>query len=364
MHVALVVDDERLHWEHAAINRLCIALVTEGVQLTRIVPEGIMEADPQSEQRMALIRRIGAPLDTLPWTRGTRCARLLKAMDKSRPEVVHVIGERAWGLGLDLGRALDCPVSLELNRQSQVLRVPRGRSARHVAAYLAPTLPIAEALRVRVDSDLVSFVPVGVALPSQAHAPLSEPDAGIAAVILGAARDLAVYRAMLDALARITKRYSQLQLFLELPSRRSHDIWRHAQRVGLLPRLTVISHAGHHRSLVTRCDLALLPQSAGAVRSVTLELMAHGIPIVATPDPWLDYFIEGETATLVSGLDVDEWDQRIGRWLANPEVGQAQGARARHWMTHHRTSSAQAEGLLTTLQRVVSGSSLPFAATA
>lgn len=362
MHAALVIDDDRLHWEHGAINRLCIALVGEGMQLTRIVPEGFLESEPRHEQRMALIKRIGVPLEVLPWTRGSRVADVLKAMEKNPAEVIHAIGERAWPLGHDLARALDVPMTLELNKSSQVLRVPRGRHARQVAAYIAPTMPIAEALRVRVDSDLVSYVPTGVAIPNTTRVPFSEVDEGIAIMILGAATDLAVYRAMLDALARLVKRHPQVQLFLELPSKRSHEIWRHAQRVGLLPKLSVISHASSHRQLVTRCDLALLPQTAGSMRTINLELLANGIPCVATNDPWLDYLIEGETAAMVGGLDVDEWDQRIGQFLNTPALAKALGARARQWMTMNRSSCVQASLLLTTLTRAVSGASLPFEA--
>jgi hypothetical protein len=360
VHVALVIDDERLYREHGAINRLSVALMAEGVQLTRIVPDTLLDIEPRYEQVMGLARRFGVPFHVLPWMRRARCASIVEDLEKTPVEVVHVIGERGWTLGLDVGTAFDCPVSIELDKGSQVLRVPRGRGGRNVAAYIAPTMPIAEAMQLRVDSDLVSYVPTGVAIPPRPRRVFENVSESIAITILGKATDLAVYRAMLDALARLTKRYPQLQLFLELPSKRSHEIWRHAQRVGLLPRLSAISHAADHRALITRCDLALLPESGGAVRTVCLELVARGVPVIGTSDPWLDFLIEGETAAIVGGLDVDEWDGRIGTLIEHPEMARAHGLRARDWMMANRPSSAQAARLVTTLTRSVSGTALPF----
>jgi len=364
MHIALVIDDERLYREHSAINRLCIALMAEGAELTRIVPEEHLDDEPQLEQRMGLCRRFGVPFHVLPWMRASRSNAILKSLEKTQPDVIHVIGERGWQLGIDLSKTFDCPVSIELDKGSQVLRVPRGRGVRQIAAYVAPTVPIADALRMRVDSDLVSYVPTGVAIPPRQRDVFENPHDGIGMVILGRATDLGVYRAMLDALGRLTKRYPQLQLFIELPSKKSHEIWRHAQRVGLLPRLSAIGRAADHRALITRCDMAIMPQSGGVVRTIALELLARGVPVIATDDPWLDFFVEGQTATLVGGLDIDEWDGSIGRMIEHPDIARAQGSRAREWMKTHRPSSTQASTLMSTLSRAVSGTALPFEAPA
>ncbi len=364
MHVALVIDEERLVREHGAINRLTVALLGEGLQITRIVPESLLDVEPRYERVMSLCRRYGVLFDVLPWMRRSRVTTITEDLENSPIEIVHVIGEKGWTLGLDLGRAFDCPVTIELDQGSQVLRVPRGRGGRNVAAYIAPTLPIAEALRLRVDSDLVSYVPAGVAIAPQPQHIFENAEGSVAIAILGKACELGVYRAMLDALARLSKRYPQLQLFLELPTSRSHEIWRHAQRVGLLPRLSAMGHASDHRQLITRCDLALLPECGGVVRSVLLELLARGIPVVATADPWFDFLIEGETAAIVSGLDVDEWDKRIAALIEHPEMARAHGLKARDWVAANRPSSAQAAALIDTLTQAVSGSALPFVAPA
>ena len=364
MHIALVIDDERLHREHSAINRLSIALIADGAQVTRVVPDTLVEADPRYEQMMGLARRYEVAFSALPWMRRARCMPIIEDLQKSPVEIVHVIGAKGWNLGRDLSAAFECPVSLALDRGAQVLRVPRGRGLRLISAYIAPTQPMAEALQLRVDSDLVSFVPAGVAIPQEPRFVLDQANDSIAVAILGRATDLAVYRAMLDALSRLTKRYPQMQLFLELPSARSHEIWRHAQRVGLLPRMSAMGDAADHRELITRCDLALLPESGGAVRSVTLELLALGVPVIATQDPWLDYLIEGETAAIVGGLEVDEWDARISILLEHPDIARAHGLRARQWASTHRSSSAEAAALLATLSRAVTGTTLSFEAAA
>lgn len=72
MHVALVIDEERLVREHGAINRLTVALLGEGLQITRIVPESLLDVEPRYERVMSLCRRYGVLFDVLPWMRRSR----------------------------------------------------------------------------------------------------------------------------------------------------------------------------------------------------------------------------------------------------------------------------------------------------
>ena len=44
MHIALIVDEQRLVHEYASLNRIAIGLIGDGVQVTRIVPEHIASA--------------------------------------------------------------------------------------------------------------------------------------------------------------------------------------------------------------------------------------------------------------------------------------------------------------------------------
>jgi hypothetical protein len=63
MRVAMVIDEQRLKQEQRLLNRVGVGLMAEGVQLIRIVPEGMAnEPLDQGERRIALARRIEAPM--------------------------------------------------------------------------------------------------------------------------------------------------------------------------------------------------------------------------------------------------------------------------------------------------------------
>ena len=66
--------------------------------------------------------------------------------------------------------------------------------------------------------------------------------------------------------------------------------------------------------------------------------MARGVPILARRDDWLDYLQHEQTAWLVDGADVDEWEAAIRRVIAEPAKAAALGERARHWTTPRYTA--------------------------
>ncbi|MHC5113525.1 MAG: glycosyltransferase family 4 protein [Planctomycetota bacterium] len=361
MHVALILDEERLGHEHRTLTRLAIGLIGEGLTLTRIVPE--MPESPaldEDEQRVGLAQRLEAPMSVLPWMRKDRTGRIVEALDKSPPDVLYSVGEDTWGLGLDLARGLQRPIAIEVWAPNQIRRVPRGRAAAPIAAYIAPTAPIAEALAERVDPELVCVVPPGVGLPAEPRTILADPERSVALAIVGGGRDVAAYRALLTGLSGVIRRMPQVQVFLELDGPNDHEIWRHAQRLEMLENVSTITHAGDHRGLLTRCDAMLVPEQYGELRSIVLEAMSFGLPIIASADPFLDMLVDGETASIVSPPEPEEWNRHLLRLLTDPESARALGAGARERIATAHRSSDQITDLVEVLKRIVSGEVYPF----
>ena len=133
MHVALIVDEERLVQEHPTLNRLSIGLISEGVQLTRVIPETLAASIDESEQRMALAAKLVAPMKVLPWMRGERGGRLAEALERDPPDVLYAVGDAAWAVGRDLASEMDRPLAIDLWSAAQVRRAPRGRGWSPVA---------------------------------------------------------------------------------------------------------------------------------------------------------------------------------------------------------------------------------------
>jgi hypothetical protein len=363
MHVALIVDEERLAHEHTTLNRLSIGLIGDGVQLTRIIPETLPSAAADEvEQRMALATKLQTPMKVLPWSRRGRTERLVEAMEKSPPDVLYAMGDEAWSLGLDLARTMERPVALDLWSAEQVRRVPRGHRAASVAAYTVPTRPISEALGQRVDPALVRLVRTGVAMPAQPREILADPENDIALAILGGGRDVPAYRAMLAGLSTVVRVMPQIQAFLELSGPHEHDIWQQARKLDLLHNVSAITDAARHRSLLTRCDVLLLPERFGEVRSVILEAMAFGMPVLAGDDPHLDMLEHGASAVIVANDESEEWGRHLKEILGDPEKARTLGRAAHDRIAAEHRSSSHVECLVDTFQRIVTGGSYPFRA--
>lgn len=361
MHLALILDEERLAHEHAMINRLSVGLIAEGVTVTSIVPDTFAaETADEDEQRIALAARIPTSLRVLPWMRGERRGRLEEAFERKVPDVIYAVGEQGWSLGRDVARSFDRPLLLDLWSAGQLRRLGRRRTGDEVAGYTAPTQHLADAMRDRVDPRLVFLVPMGVGLPGEPRTVLADPDRSIALTVTGGGRDVRSYEAMLRGLSRVIKEMPQIQVFLELDGPHEHEIWRSARRLGLLENVSAITNAARHRALLTRCDLLLVPEQYGEVRSIVLEAMAFGMPVVASEDPFLDMLVDGKTAVVVAEANPDAWARPLRRLLTEPEAARALGLAGRERVAVDHRSSDQVARLIDVLERLTSAEGYRF----
>ncbi|MFB3138691.1 MAG: glycosyltransferase [Phycisphaerales bacterium] len=363
MHIALIIDQERLAHEQSMLDRISVGLIDRGAQLTTIVPDTQPVDDAQQSAQLVAAGRIEVSMNVPPWMRRTRAHRLAKALESAVPDVLHAVGDRAWMVGLDLARVVDRPVTIDVWSADQVQRVPHRRSASQVAGYVASTEPIAEGLRKRIAPELVSLVPIGVTLPPHPREVLANPQDMIALAIIGSGRDIAAYRAMLGGLSRLTQEFPQIQGCLELRGPHEHEIWQCAQRLNLRGHLSAITDAALHRRLLTGCDVLLIPERLGHVRSLMFEAMAFGMPIVASDDPFLDALVPDETAIIVGNADPQEWAQQLRRLLIQPELARSVGASAQALIAARHQSTDQVGKLMAAFEQVLSGGAHSFAGT-
>jgi glycosyltransferase involved in cell wall biosynthesis len=267
-------------------------------------------------------------------------------------------------LALDLAEALDRPVLLDVCSMAQAKAAAKVGAHRGpgvaVAGYVAPCRPIADALGRRVDTGLVSVVPVGVAAPAQPREIADDPRRDVALAVIGGARDLPAYDALFVALSRLLHDDSDIQVMLELSGPYEHEIWMRAERLGLLRSISALASASSYRPLLTRCDLLLLPEREGELRSIMLEAMAVGVPIIAAHNPVCDVLVDRETAFVVNGVDSGSWTDAIRQALTEPAQTKSIAQRAREAVIASNRSTEQMTKLIQTLERTLSGGSYPF----
>lgn len=363
MHVALIIDDERLVHEQPMLHRVAADLAERGCKLTAVLPE-LQDADEEArldEPRIPAEVHVSVKMKVAPWMRRSRCRALVEDLDAGPPDLVHAVGEDAWTVALDLSRAVDRPATLELWSAAQVRRVPHSRAAAQVAGYIVPTDPIAQELRRRVDPGLVSLVPPGAELPAEPCRPLAARDQSIALAIITSGVDVAGPRAMLSGLSRLVRELPQIQACLELRGPGEHEIWRHASRLDLLGHISTVVDASHHQTLITGCDILVMPEPAGEVRSLILHAMALGMPILAAEDPYLDMVVGGRTAVVVDHADPDEWADNLRKLVADPTLARRIGGAARSLVAERHRPGDQADKLAAAFEQVLSGGAHTFA---
>lgn len=361
MHLALIIDGERLRRERAMLQQIATDLAARDIQLTAIVPDpsgrnGTGDDEPMLDGPTELQVRMHVP----PWMRRSRARQIAGTLANATPDLIHAIGEQAWTVGLDLARVIDRPVTLDVWSADLLKRVPPGRAAARVAAYIAATEPLADALRDRVEPGLVSVVPMGVRMPPQPRKILADPEASMCLAIIGSGRDLPGYRALLTGLSRLTSDLPQIQAFLELRGPCEHEIWRQARRLDLLGHVSTIVDAALHRPLLTGCDVLVVPERLGHIRTIVLEAMAVGMPVVAADDPYVDVLVHDQTALIVDHDSPEDWAEKLKMILTDPELSSRLIGTARELIGRRHHPAAQSDSLADAFQQVLSGGAHAF----
>jgi glycosyltransferase involved in cell wall biosynthesis len=201
---------------------------------------------------------------------------------------------------------------------------------------------------------------MGVAIPRQHDSAAAARSEFLSLAVIGGGREVESYRIVLAAVRQFLGANPQVQIFMELRGPGEHQIWRHAQRLGLLELLSTFSNSWHHRSLLTRCDVLLVPEADAEVRSLVLEAMAHALPVVVADGRQTDAIRAGETAIVVTERSESAWAGAMQALAANRDMAARIGGAARAEVAARNRSSQQVSRLLETLLRTVHGESYVF----
>ncbi len=363
MHIAMLIDPERLLAEYPMLNRLCIGMIDQGVRVTRIIPDDPMPpAVLAGEQRIALAPRFEVPMPVAPWLRRHRASRITVAMERQPPDLIYAIGDQATRLAMDLGHNLERPVVLDVWSSRVASRIPRGKSARPLAACVAATEPLLNLAAQRFDEHHVHLVPMGIPMSSTSGPGAQLPNAGVScpgmtpiAVMGTAHNDIPAYRAMLGAVRRLLDEYPDIHLFLELRGPRAHGIWQIVQQLDLLSHVSTLPDAQLYRALLTQTAVLLMPDPAGEVRTLMLEAMWQGVPIVTREDPYLDMLQEDVSALLCQAGDIEQWTRQIKRLLSDHELRTRLTSTARAMVSQNNRTTDQVVTLIECLELAAHG---------
>jgi glycosyltransferase involved in cell wall biosynthesis len=186
----------------------------------------------------------------------------------------------------------------------------------------------------------VRTVPLGVYAPPQ-RPPRPEDPQLLCAVVSGTGEPDEDYEAFFAAMRELVDDYPHVQFFLDGQRGDQHGLWQMAKRMRLLENVSLVPRRLGHRELLIKADALIQPQATGRARTLTLQAMAAGVPVLAKVDPWIDDLVDGTTAWLASSADAGAWATLLRRVIERPNDAWELGERARQWVAERHQPSAQ-----------------------
>ena len=280
MHLLAVIDKSRQQQEGIVLADVLAGIQGTGVKLTEVVspPHSPLE-DPRG---LATLTPLTAPMP-VNWFQRSRVSNgLLRDIGRPLPDVVLSLGTDASTLAIDLAAALDCPLLVECWMGSHIKRPPVRPTL--ASGYVTASSGLATALRERNQHELIITAPYPVHMPEAAQ---DGPGLSPSVAVLDAAADAKGARVILDGLRGVVDEIPDLQICLELGGSDGDPIWKHAEAIGLLDRVSSISNASSLGPLVSECTLTLLASAACSARSIVDLAMARGRVVVQADHPLL-----------------------------------------------------------------------------
>jgi len=203
------------------------------------------------------------------------------------------------------------------------------------------------------------LAPWGAFVPAESHKILKAGKVW-SIMICGTGLNKAAYAAAFEALASCVRARKDILLFADALAARRADLWDLAARLGVQDRFSLVDEMDANRELVLRGDVLILPEARGEQRSLVLEAMSQGMPVVAATDPLNSSLIDNQTAKLARLEDQASWTQAISTVLGNPAFVHQLTVSAREYIRQSHRPSRQIGCVIDAYESAVGKASIPF----
>lgn len=369
----MLADRSFARREHDMLRRVEVGLLDDGARVIRAVPaagapavaDSLIPVLPYTDEgprfaARARRRRLVRALEEA-------CALLGGGSDGVHLDVIHAWGDRCWDLAIGLAAETGANLAIELWSASCTRRMRRAeRRAAAVGNDAGPPKGVWLAPNGAVQlagEDVAGSWPVRAARWGVHPLPRPRTARGIGTVavsIVASGRDPSSLMPVLDACAARAAEGDDAMFFLDDAGVRDHPaVWKHAEQLGLLDRLSVIPDMESRRDLVLQTDVLVIPEARGEVRSIVLDAMAAGLAVVAPMDPMVEATALPGLAVLVEKPTRGGWSHALGSVLPDRSRLADVGATARALIAEHRPVHRHIEAILDAY-RSLAEAPLPF----
>lgn len=390
MHTALLTNTAWIDDELQLFRQLVVGLMDELVRVAQVLPHHLPLDEASDFGEKMQWRESG-----WRWLYGKQFDKLVPELRSAEVDIIHALDGRMWTHALSVGEQLDCPVVLSVNSDQDLALVRRlGKRMVPSRVALMPTSEmlydaVMDALPANQRHDqLVRCVPLGAMAVD--HLEVLDEKTGsedglsmeggddetdieselvnagqpaLCLVVTGSGRHDEDYQHLLEGLAQVLEGRPDVQCFFDGQLPDQSRIWQAARELNLVNHISLIPRRVGHREILLGASVLIQPQSLGKSRSITLQAMGRGIPVVAAEDPWVDYLVDEETAWVMQRqggkIPAKDWAVMLDRLMNDAASSWALGRRAHAWVKENRKVSGYIAGVLDVYHRI-SGTTLKF----
>ncbi len=362
MRVLILADRLFASRERAMLARLKVGLADEGMRIIEALPAGMPIDEQTAIVETMHFEQVGLPL-SLKWRANAAVRRIMALCgDTPLPEVVHVFGGSIWDFGYAVAEQLGAALIIEAWRAGldrQVHRLADRPLERHEPIVLASDPKLKEAFLQAAPNATIRLSPWGVYVPAEPNKVLNAGKIW-SIMIAGTGLNHAAYAAAFEALASCVRARKDILLFADALAAQRSGLWDLAAALGVQDRFSLVDEMDANRELVLRGDVLILPEARGEQRSLVLEAMSHGMPVIAANDPLNSTLIDNQSAKLAKLGDQVSWNHAISTVLSNPAYVHQLTSSAREYIRTHHRPSRQIGCVMDAYESAVGKAPIPF----
>ncbi len=310
MHIAIWLDAAMMASEGAFVRHLVMGLKSDGHRVTFIAP---------ADLDISYLPLLGSQTLTYRWSRWERVgfiqrirlSGIIDALTEDMPDILL-----AWGTADPLPiQALQSALPADTVAPPGIPMVIWCWDASELFAPLT-CLPqvrhvvvASEPIQTRIPTDYrhpVTLIHPGVYC-DETQACYDVPEQVACLVSLDPLSQVPAYESLIRASKRLADEKKDFLLFAYDTGRAEHPIWQLAEKIGLLDRLSFVPYQQDAEQLLMHGDLYMHVLPVARVQYRTLEAMAKGLCVVATPNHAADYLRDEVTCRIVKDANADAW---------------------------------------------------------
>jgi glycosyltransferase involved in cell wall biosynthesis len=303
MDIAFWIEPTMLAGEAAFVRHLIMALRADGQRVTFIAPHGLSLADLPTLGARVLTYRWNR-WEKLPVLQKLRLNAVARALNDAPPDLLVAWGSAdpaalavASSIVPALPMVLWCWDAAELF--APLARLP---AVRHIIAS-------SQAIRERAPDSFP--LPVTVVHPGvyceDTPACFDVEGQVPCLVSLDPLASRANYEALIQACKHMADAGRDFLLFAYDQGPAEYPIWRYAEKLGLLDRMSFVPFQQNAEPLLLHGDLYIHILPSTRVQYRSLEAMGRGLAVVTCSNHGADYLIDGQTCRIVGPQTPEAW---------------------------------------------------------